>query len=68
MTPLKQNYTNKLTKVEVSTLLSGLEESAPSLSMNISPFLHQKLHILFTSSFYGDMQCRLTYGHTTFLL
>lgn len=51
-----------LTKVKISPLVSGLEEASPSLSVNISFFLHQQLSVVFTASLDGDVQRCLTYG------
>lgn len=47
------------TKVEVSPLVSGLEEASPGLGVNVSSLLHQQLHVLLTASLYRDVERRL---------
>lgn len=44
-----------VTKVEVASLISGLEEASPGLGVNISPLLHQQLHVLLRASLYGNV-------------
>lgn len=48
-----------VTKVEVSPLVSGLEEASPGLGVNVSTLLHQQLHVLLTASLYRDVERRL---------
>lgn len=48
-----------VTKVEVSPLVSGLEEASPGLGVNVSSLLHQQLHVLLTASLYRDVERRL---------
>lgn len=45
-----------LTKVEVATLVFGLEETAPCLGVHISPLLHQQLHVVLAPSFDRNVQ------------
>lgn len=47
------------TKVEVSALVSGLEEASPGLGVDVSSLLHQQLHVLLTASLYRDVERRL---------
>lgn len=47
------------TKVEVSPLVSGLEEASPGLGVDVSSLLHQQLHVLLTASLYRDVERRL---------
>ena len=49
------------TEVEVSPLVSGLEEASPGLSMNVGSLLHQQLHVLLTASLYSDVERRLAW-------
>ena len=49
------------TKVEVSPLVSGLEEASPGLGVNVSSLLHQQLHVLLTASLYRDVERRLAW-------
>lgn len=51
-----------LTKVEVASLVLGLEEAAPGLSMDISPLGHEELHIMFAAALNGDVEGGLTWG------
>lgn len=48
-----------VTKVEVSPLVSGLEEASPGLGVDVSSLLHQQLHVLLTASLYRDVERRL---------
>lgn len=48
--------TKVFTKVEVTTLVFGLEEASPRLGMNVSSLFHQQLHILLTASFDGNVE------------
>lgn len=51
-----------LTKVEVASLILGLEEAPPGLGMDISSLGHQELHVVFAAAFDGDVQGSLTWG------
>lgn len=50
-----------VTKVEVSPLVSGLEEASPGLGVDVSSLLHQQLHVLLTASLYRDVERRLAW-------
>lgn len=47
------------TKVKVAPLVSGLEEAAPGLGVDVGSLLHQQLHVLLTAPLYSDVQRRL---------
>lgn len=51
-----------LTKVEVASLILGLEEAAPGLGVDISSLGHKQLHIVFAASLNGNVQGGLTWG------
>lgn len=51
-----------LTKVEVASLVLGLEEAAPGLGMDVGALGHQELHIVFAAPLDGDVQSGLTWG------
>lgn len=51
-----------LTKVEVASLVLGLEEAPPGLGMDVSSLGHQELHIVFAAPLDGDVQGGLTWG------
>lgn len=50
-----------ITKVEVASLVSGLEEASPRLGVNIRSVLHHELHILLTASLYSNVERRLAW-------
>lgn len=51
-----------LTKVEVATLILGLEEPPSGLRVHIGSLGHQELHVMLAAPFNGDVQCRLPWG------
>lgn len=51
-----------LTKVEVATLILGLEEAPSGLGVHISSLGHQQLHIVLAAPFNGNVQGRLAWG------
>lgn len=51
-----------LTKVEVASLILGLEEASPGLGMNIGTLGHQELHVVFAAALDGDVQGGLAWN------
>lgn len=51
-----------LTKVEIASLVLGLEEAPPGLGMDVSSLGHQELHVVFAAALDGDVQGSLAWG------
>lgn len=51
-----------LTEVEVTSLVLGLEEAPPGLSMDVGSLGHEELHIMFAAALNGDVEGSLTWG------
>lgn len=50
-----------LTKVEVATLVLGLEEAPSGLGVHVSSLGHQQLHVVLAAPLYGNVQGRLAW-------